>query len=336
MSSWIKNIISKRTKKDFGNDLPAGSEDAVLFKAVGEYMRSRLDIEEVQNDPDLSIVRNNVSYMISDYKTNISGNKENEKFIGDILSGEKSQKALKDEIKSIIQEISDNKLDGITSEWVKEWHEQKQKAGGRDKKTAEIREFITGAINSSESEHADDLNEDRLKRQKRNLFVRYASLAAAALVGVLILIRTILPSPDTEKLFNSYYRPFDAISPVTRSLNNNESVNYSSAIESYKTGNYQMAASGFTGILQKDPSLISPRFFLGLSQLELRDYQKAVDLLEGVVNESGEYGKESRWYLGLSYLKTGNKQKAAECFEVLSRSDGFYRERSEKILRRLK
>lgn len=336
MNMLIKNIINKRTRKGFGKDPVADKKDAALFAAVGKLMRGRLDIENVKNDPDLSTVRENVSEMMSDYNEKMPGNEANEKFIRNILSGEESEKELKDEIKSIIHEISENKLDGITSEWVKEWHEQKQKTGGRDKKTEELREFITGAMNSSESEHMDSINEDRLKRQKRNLFVRYASLAAAALVGVFILIRTLLPSSDTEKLFNSYYRPFDAISPVTRSLNNNESANYSLAIESYKAGNYQIAAAGFANVLQKDSSLIPPRFFMGLSQLALRNYQKAVALLEGVANESGEFGKESRWYLGLSYLKTGNKQKAAGCFENLARSEGFYRERSEKILRRLR
>ena len=75
---------------------------------------------------------------------------------------------------------------------------------------------------------------------------------------------------------------------------------------------------------------------MGLSELALENYPQAVNLLSGVANNTGEYAKEAKWYLGLAWLKTGNKEKAVECFEFLAGSDGFYRDRSEKILRRLK
>ena len=100
---------------------------------------------------------------------------------------------------------------------------------------------------------------------------------------------------------------------------------YASAIESYKLGDYQRAATGFSEAVLRDSSFISPRFFMGLTYLALENYNQAINLLSGVVNDSGEYGKEARWYLGLAYLKTGNKAKAAECFKLLAQSTGFYR-----------
>lgn len=343
MSRRIKHINSKmvkgssnRTRNGFENDMPADSEDSDIFEAVGEYMKGRLDLEDVKNDPALSSTRDIVKVMISDYNKNISGKKDNEKFIKEIFSGVKSENKLTDEIKFIKQEIDDKNLNLITSEWVKEWHEKKQKIGVPDSKTEEIRNFVTDAINSSGHEPVKITTDGRKKTSGRSLFVRYASLSAAALIGVLLVVRTLLPSSNPEKLFNSYYKPFEAISPVTRSITNNEAANYSAAIASYKTGDYQKAAAVFTEELEKDPLAISSRFFLGLSQLALKNYGQTIILLSEVANDSGEYGKEARWYLGLSYLKTGNKQKAAGCFEYLSKSNGFYRESSEKILRRLK
>ena len=343
MSKRIRQINDKpmdgiwnRTRNGFQNDLVADSDDSALFENIGDYMKGRLDLEDVSNDPALTDTKKAVKKMISDYTKNISGNKENEKFIREIFSGEESETGLTDEIEFIKQEIDNNKLNDITAEWVKEWHEQKQKIRLSDPKTKEISDFITGAINSTSSEPVNRMNDVSEKGSGRSLFVRYATLSAAALIGIFILIRTLLPSSDPDKLFNSYYKPFNAISPVTRSLNSNETDNYSSAIESYKTGQYESAATGFTSVLEKDASVASPQFFLGLSQLALGNYDRAINLLSGVVNVSVEYGKEARWYLGLAYLKTANKQKAAECFEYLARSDGFYRDRSEKILRRLK
>ena len=119
-------------------------------------------------------------------------------------------------------------------------------------------------------------------------------------------------------------------------MNNSESEIYSSAINSYKSGDYQCAVAGFGIVLSKEPLSGQAGFLLGLSRLALENYSLAISLLSDVANGSGEYAKEAKWYLGLSYLKTNNPLKAQECFEYLARSDGFYRERSEKILRRLK
>lgn len=329
-------VTGNRTGNGFEDDLITDSDDSALFETISEYMKGRLDLEDVKNDPSLSRTKEAVKEMISDYNQNISGNKDNEKFIREIFSGVSSKENLVDEINHIKKEIGENKLNEITTEWVKEWHEKKQSIGVSDPKTEEIRDFITSSIKSEESKPVKILNEGRKKGSRGTLFVRYASLVAAALIGAFILIRTLLPSYNPDKIFDSYYKPFDAVSPVTRSMNNNETDIYSSAIGSYKTGDYDRAARGFSETILNDPSVVSARFFMGLTELELKNYDQTINLLSEVVNNSGEYGKEARWYLGLTYLKTGNKQKAAECFEYLAQSAGFYRERSETILSRLK
>lgn len=336
MNKRIGNIKSKAAINDFDDHFMTDSDDSALFESIGEYMKGVLDIEEIRNDPALSIARGTVENMISDYNNNIAVNKENEKFIRESFSDKKTTDAVSEEIKNIRKEIADNRLNEITSEWVKEWHEKKQRSGTNDTKTEEIRNFISSSINSPEKEPLKFTDEGSINVFIRSLFARYAIFSAAAMLGAFLLIRTLLPSSDPGKLFDSYYKPFHAISPVTRSINNIETDSYSSAIKSYKTGNYQEAAILFAGIMQKDPKAGSAQFFLGLSQLANNNFNQAINLLTGVANDSGEYGKEARWYLGLTYLKTANKQKATECFEYLARSNGFYRERSEEILRRLR
>jgi TolA-binding protein len=336
MNRHTGNITIKPAINGFETDLMTDNSDSVLFESISEYMKGLFDIEDVKNDAAISDAMATAREMITDYDNHISGNMEKEKFIRDAFSVTCLQENINDELKIIRQEINDNKLNEITSEWVKEWQEKKQKAGIRDPKSEEIRDFITNAANNSESKPSNTHGDVIKKNARGKLFPRYASLSAAALIGTFILVKTLLPSSNPDKLFSTYYKPFDAISPVTRNLDNNENFNYSSAIESYKTGFYQNAALGFADALQKNPSVISTQFFLGLSQLALNNYDQAINLLTGVANGSGEYRKEAKWYLGLAFLKTDNKQKAAECFEYLAASNGFYRERSEKILRRLK
>jgi tetratricopeptide (TPR) repeat protein len=336
MTKQTGNIKSKAPLNGSEDQMRVDSDDAALFDSIGEYMKGWLDIEDVKNDPAYSVTKEVVKDIVSDYKKNLSGNRENEKFIKEALSEEETEKRLSNEIKSIEKEIEDNQVNEIASELVKEWHEKKESKGINNKKREEISDFIKSAIESPAEEHVKNMAEVSNKVSRKGLFVRYSTLAAAAVIGAFLLIKTLLPSSDPEKLFTSYYKPFDAISPVTRSLSNNESDIYSSSIESYKTASWQKAAIGFAGILEKDPSVISAQFFLGLSQLELKNYDQAINLLSKVANGSGEYGKEAKWYLGLTYLKTGDKEKASECFKYFAGSDGFYRDRSEKILRRLK
>ncbi|MCX6256219.1 MAG: tetratricopeptide repeat protein [Bacteroidia bacterium] len=327
--------INGNSWKDPDLDLQLTAEDSALFKTISEYMKGRLDLEEVRNDPSLPEMNIVVRKMISDYRGNIANRTDDEKFIRDNFTGICSEEELLDEISRIKLEAEKNNIDEISAGWVKEWHEKRQKNAGRESETDKIRDFITSSLQSEKSEPEIRMKYKDGKGLKRSLMVRYISLSAAAVIGVLIILRTLLPSSDPEKLYNSYYIPFNVLSPVTRSVTTNEPESYSSAVEKYKSGNYQTAAIGFSDAILKDTSVIAPRFFKGISELAMGNYDQAVNLLGTVAGRSGEYRKEAEWYLGLAYLKTGDKEKAAKCFEKLAQSPGFYSERAAKILRRL-
>jgi hypothetical protein len=325
----------KRLKKESDDGLLLNHEDSALFETFGEYMKGRLDLAEVRNDPSLPAMDIAAKEMISDYRVNSAKHSEDEKFIRDILVGVTPASKIKDEISNIKLETGNSDINEITTEWVKEWHEKKQKNGGRDPETEEIRDYITRSLESEINEPEISLTQKEIKGSKRSLLVRYVSLSAAAVIGVFIFLRTVLPSADPEKLYNSYYKPFNVISTVTRSATSNEPDRYSSSIERYKLGDYQNAAIGFSDVILKDTSVIAPRFFMGVTQLAMGNYNQAVNLLSAISGRSSEYHKEAEWYLGLAYLKTGDKEKAARCFELLSQSPGFYSELAGKILRRL-
>ena len=236
------------TSEGFESDLRAYNDDDALFETISDYMKGRMDIEDVKNDPALLNTQESVKEMITDYNKNKTGHKVNEKFIREIFAKKGSDRALNNEIKDIKQEIENNKLNDITAEWVREWHEKKQKSVMKDAKAEEIKDFITSAISSAENEPVEILNDEIHKSSRRSLFVRFATLSVAAILGTFILLRALLPSSDPEKLFNSYYKPFAAMSTATRSINNDETNIYSSAIESYKSGEYQKAADGFSSV----------------------------------------------------------------------------------------
>jgi tetratricopeptide (TPR) repeat protein len=177
----------------------------------------------------------------------------------------------------------------------------------------------------------------KLKEKNKLLryhFIRYVSLTAAA-VGLLILIRILLPSSDPEKLFKSYYLPFEAKSEIIRNSANISKINQD-ALLYYTSGDYKSALIGFTENFNKDTTITSSRFFTGITCLATGNYIQSVNLLRVLSVTPGEYQKEALWYLGLAYLKTGEKEKSVKCFSLLVQSSDYYRPRAEKILRRLK
>lgn len=308
-----------------------------LFREISSFMRARADIEDVLNDPELSGTRDSIKEMISDYNKGVAekgSSKKNEKYLKDALS-ETSKKQAKEDDFTDFKDLTDSDINLLTADWVKEWHRQKQSTASPDPKAEERKEFITSSLNADPAESQTVVKEVKKKGISRSLFIRYVSFSAAAAIGAFIIINTLIPS-SADKLFNLYYTPFDAISPVTRSATGSIDETYASAIISYKSSDYKSAYAGFNELNLMNPISEAPLFYIGLTSIELGNYSQAINKLSAVATGSGEYVKEAQWYLGMAYLKSGDKLKAAECFSKLAESTGYYRDRSAKLLRRLK
>lgn len=310
-------------------------EDSELFEMISEYMIGHLDLEDVRNDPYLAGSENIAREIIKDYNSRNNIDKADETFIREAVLTNESDKCINKEIRKIKQEIEENKIDGITAEWVKEWHEKRHSNSGREEHTQEISDFITNSLKKDTNEPVTDITGERKRGLSRTLR-SYTSVSAAAIIIIVILVRTLLPSNNPEKLFNKYYDPFKAISLVTRNSNQDLSESYIQAVEKYKLGDYQGAVVGFSEAIERDNLAIEPRFFMGITELALGNFDQAIDLLSVVTGSSAGFRKEAEWYLGLAYLRTGEKEKASACFEFLAQSPGSYRLPAEKIVRRLK
>jgi tetratricopeptide (TPR) repeat protein len=328
--------IEKTSLDRFEDDLLIDVKDLELFNAISIYMKGQSDIDDIKNDPELNKTRDAVETMMSDYKLNSSRNNDNENFVKGISSEKSVGQDMSNEINEIILESKIMDINLLAAEWVNDYNTRKENGNIIDPESKERRDFIASSLNSEFEEPAGVYMIKEKRKTSKKMLIRYVSLSAAAVVSTLFVIKSLLPSGDPVKLFNSFYSPMDAVSPVTRGIDNNDAISFGSAIMNYKKGDYQGAISGFSETLAKDPSSVSASFFLGLSQIELKNYDQAINLLTNVISNGGEYGKEAYWYLGLVYLKTKNNEKASECFEYLVKSKGFYSERSEKILRYLK
>ena len=310
-------------------------EDHALLQKISSCLKGELDYKEVKKDPGYGATNRAVRAILSDYQFNTI-NEDNREFIASSLAAEEKKEHIDEEIREIRREIGNKKLNDISSEWVREWHEKKQHNGKNNPKQEAMKEYITASL---EADAAVEKTEQQKKEKsgiKRTLIIRYVSLAAAIITGAVIIIATLIPGNNPEKIYSRYYESIEAVSPVTRSLAGNEADIWEAAVMSYNNGDYPTAAAGFSNLASVNPLSVIPRFFLGMCHLGLGEYEKAVDLLDPVVKEREEYSREAEWYLGLANLKLGNIEAATSCFETLVQSQGYYSERSEEILRRLR
>lgn len=324
------NSIKRKSEEEFLRDC----EDSALQESISDYMKGRLEIEDVMNDPQLAEAEKMAAEIVFDYSRNKTKNADNERFIRDAFREIPDEKLI-EEISHIRREIKNNSINEITAEWVKEWHETRQMQGSGKAHREEIREFITSSLMPEEAEVISELP-SLSKKGARALYIRYTSLSAAASLGAFLMIKTLIPGSDPDRLFSKYYEPFDAVSPVTRSISEDTRLNAASAIGFYKAADYLAAEAELSAAIKNDPSDMESRFYLGLAEVEIGNFEKAINILAEVSARPGQYAKEAKWYLGLSYLRTGQNEKATDCFSFLASHKGYYSKSSEKILRRLK
>lgn len=346
--------MNRRTKKtravpedSTGTDIPGSAEDRfqwtgtdnALLDAMGEYIRASRDLSEIQNDPSLMTTREEVKSLIADYNSKVSVSKENETFIKEAFSSLSREDLLSKEISFIKQEINEKNLDLVTADWVREWHEKKQKAGVVDSKTEEIRNFITSSLDEPAAEaQAEAVKELTAATGRKNarIIVLRTSVAAAAVIALFLVMRSFLLPADAGKLFTSYYAPYAAVSPVTRGASEQLTIDYAAAVNQYKNGDFAGARDSFRSLLQKNPRFATASFFIGLSELGAGNYGESVRILSDKTSLPAEFSKDASWYLGLSYLKLDDRANARKCFETLAGSEGYYHDRALKMLRRLK
>ncbi|HUX95080.1 MAG TPA: tetratricopeptide repeat protein [Bacteroidales bacterium] len=338
ITAYLEGDLTGNDQKRFEKELQNNEElrnDYYLFKQINESMKARLDLEEVRNDPALNNLVPVVENLINDYCQNQEHYRWNKKFVKDSLSKEKSDSELMEEISLIKKEIKEHKVNELVKTWVNEFNEKEEILKAKNPNTERNREFIARSL---EPENLQSELNKCLKKEsdKRNYLFRIIGLAAAAVITVFVMFKVLIPSDNPDKLYQAYYEPMRALSPVTRNVKTNLSGKYAETVDLYKKGNYQTAAAGFLDLMQQDSSFTDLRFFAGITQMELGNYSQAIAFLSGVTTLSGEYRIEAQWYLGLSYLKTGDSSKAIACFEVLAGSKGFYQDHARSLLRRLK
>lgn len=157
-------------------------------------------------------------------------------------------------------------------------------------------------------------------------------LYLSALLILLISVSSIIYFQPHKDIFKEYYTS-ENIMDQTRG--DGDIVD---GVIKFHNKDYKSATQYFSKIIQKDSSNITIWFYYGISNIEIRDFNKAIESFNYIINENDNlYIEHAEWYLALCYLKNNQKDKAIDQFTKISKNfDNYHQNEAIKILKELK
>jgi tetratricopeptide (TPR) repeat protein len=165
----------------------------------------------------------------------------------------------------------------------------------------------------------------------RRLYKRKWHLVAAS-ATILVVIGSFLLSDintnSTESLFQNNYT-FEVCIEVERGNSSTIDKNIKTALLHYNNSEFKEAIA----ILKDNQKDIISKFYLGLSYIETKKYNKAIICFQDVLDDNSNlFLEQSKWYKGLCYLKLDKKKEAKNIFQEIVKNDDLFKNQASKIL----
>lgn len=187
----------------------------------------------------------------------------------------------------------------------------------------------------------------------RRRWHRWAAAASVLIVLGTALFLWLRPGSTGQEVFAAYFRAEEArtgalIDDLSASgllvPNQEQRNNLAAALKLYQAGEYADARQALAGYRQEYPQDTIARFYLGLSELHLSNFNEAINLLSPIVPK--ELGAEPpagledeiTWYLALAYAgrPTGiGRDSAAVLLRRLEATSSSYSARAQEALQKL-
>ncbi|HEY4784878.1 MAG TPA: tetratricopeptide repeat protein [Bacteroidales bacterium] len=172
-------------------------------------------------------------------------------------------------------------------------------------------------------------------------FLNHWKIIAAASIATLLIVSTVIHFLPAHKLSNdnifaSFYQRYEA-DLITRSDTPTEVSDLIKAIQLYDRGNYKEAITKLESIIKLDATNTAARFFIGVSYIETKNFDKAIENLNYVIIQNDTvFIEHAEWYLALCYIKTNRMNQAKPLLNKIASSNNFYKVMASDILRKTK
>jgi TolA-binding protein len=171
---------------------------------------------------------------------------------------------------------------------------------------------------------------------RRLILRRVVSIAAVLGIGIVAFLYLWNASDaNTNDLFTQYYQPYQLIIEE-RSVPIEEQSELKQALQSYKEKDFAKAAEAFENLAKAKPEVTAFPFYAGLSYLANNNAEKAIPLLENIVDSNDLlFAQQARWYLALSYLQLDDTNKAVSILEQIEKGN-YQHQQATELLERLR
>lgn len=153
---------------------------------------------------------------------------------------------------------------------------------------------------------------------KKQWYVIFGTLGTTVSVFLIVLFFT--KEYNNDDLFQKYYKSYEVI--------NDRSDNISSALVNYSNGNYDESIRILSKVLIEENENLMARFYLGCSQIETNDFEKAIENFKVVVQKNNSiYTEIAEWYMALCLVKTYKTESAQDVLQsIIDKKGDFYKE----------
>ena len=184
--------------------------------------------------------------------------------------------------------------------------------------------------------YADYMKEGKGSSSKKRKFVVAGSALISVLAGVILILNLTGKQFTNKQLFDRYYESYEP-NTTFRSGDNELNSDLVLAMQFYENKNYTEALKLFESILLSDPSRIGLNFYSGVSRMETKEYELAGKSFGKIIDDRYNiYIEQAEWYLSLCYVITDQEDKAIMLLEKIIDENGYYHKKARSVLRKLK
>jgi len=212
--------------------------------------------------------------------------------------------------------------------------------------------LMNAAGKAIEQKRFEQYNNEIEEEQKRNriIITVLLFLVLSSILAYFVLSKnTVKPSqeeyifveefstPDKSIIFENNKISTKKTSSITKE---DERKELQIAIDNFYLGEYEKAIGTLKRLTQYNPGLLRANFYIGISELELKNYEAALtefeNILDGLDNDGNEdLLEETYWYKSLTLIALKQEDEAIENLEVLSEFSTKYEEKAMLLIAKI-
>lgn len=184
--------------------------------------------------------------------------------------------------------------------------------------------YLLSDIEESLEKEDLPINNNQLKTKR--IITVLASLMLMVSISYFVLNRDGGPRP--QDIFTQYYKPYMSAGSEVKGDTSISDKAYSA----YNAKNYALALKNFEKLVAFEKNAAN-YLYMGIANIELGEYETAIQNLNSALNNFSAFDNQARWYLGLALLANNNEEESLSLFASLVLKNGLYGLKGKSVLK---